>query len=628
MVTYTSSSTYWNPLRPRIRIFPFNDKSYADPIYTYNAFADEGSEGKPIALVFDSQITSVGDFSIEIEDSGNTLDPDIFLRGNRVFIECSKDGITWEAAFKGLIRSVEQKIFASTGRNLILQGYSYLIRLNERVINTIKESAVTGDPAIYDRTDSTMFTDNLINDLLSTDSNYVSSVDDTQLYGVLEKNNITSSPIVEWIPRLDAQLISVSSAITRVLDFSNGLLMFNPEDDELMLYTADLVTPSTGIFTITNHANADADNGDYAMYPLAPYSYDISYDYPDSGSRLIGSIGNAGVCAPEPSAEVVTKSGQLGDFYVAGSGQRWIAPAVQFPSTVIHNLVIPVKTVGNNSSANKATVRIYDNNSADGYGTISNSVGSSFELYVNGIQGTAFPSVTTEMVLLIQKSGHTGPTVVPGLWYYLSVQINRTITSTANSVLWRTDAPNQTNHLGGRRAESYNNGVLWAFQHFLPGDQNPGDTTKIYHKWLFSVSPGPCGGTQSTQATDPIFAVAHDKNMSKRLGVVERVATSIPSYVKTAQTLNEYMFNQIYYSAKPRFTFDFPSLSMPNKLPKAGDIVAHVDTRVNVGTQTGPIQTGIINKIRYSFQQAAGRNSTLGLNTLALTTTGIKRGSY
>lgn len=659
---YTSSSTYWSPLKPRIRIYTFEDTGYASPLYTYNAFTDVGSETKPIALAFDSQTTSVGDFSIEIEDSTSALDFDTFSKGNRVFIECSKDGITWEPAFKGLVRSTDQKLFATTGHNLIIRGYSYLIRLNERIVNTIKESAVITiaesgamgeEPIIeYDRTDSSMFTNNLIHDLLTTDSNYIESVDDTQLYSIFKNNNILSSSIEEWIPRLDAQLVTLNSAINRILEISNGLVMLNLADDELMLYTADLVTPSTGIFLLTNQMNQSTDDADFTMYPLEPYSYNISYDYPDAGSRLIASIGDYGCPPEEPEEEGVGTVPKPVWFHVSGNTYR-LAPAVQFNfQGFMTNLEIPMRMVGNNSAGTSATVQIYVNNSDDGYGVPTVVAGSSttptgkgpFDIYVDGVPGTPFPNKTTSTVILKQQPGTTANFVFKDTWYYLSVSMNH-VQSASNYVTWKTEAPQEANHFEGRNFWQFVagggpigppvSGGTWfqfsGFNNYLPDDTSGTFPDRIYHKWLFSAGPsrGACGAPASIGA-DPVFCIAQDRNMSSRLGIVERLISDIPTYIRTAQTLREYMFNRVYYSAKPRFTFDFPSVSMPNRLPKSGDIIAHVDTRANVGLRNAPIQTGVINTVRYKFDQkgGGGGNDALGLRKLALTTTGIKRGSY
>jgi hypothetical protein len=625
MVTYTSSSTYWQPHRPRIRIYAFSDKSYTNALYTYNAFTDVGSDAKPISLSFDSHTISSGTFSIEIENSAGTLNPADFQKGNRVFIECSKDGSTWQPAFKGLVRSSSQRIFGVNGNNLVLEGYSYLVRLNERIVNTILESALIPGTADYDRTDATMQTNNLLDELLSNNSHYVQAPDDTERYSVFKKNNIVSSPVTEWIPRLDAQLVSLSNAVNRILDAPNGLLMINPADDELMLFTSDLITPANDVFLLTNSANPAADDADYTMYPLEAYNYDLSYDYPDSGSRFIASIGSSR-CPPLPptllagdNGESVTFKGVLG-YYV-------LAPAVQFTSSPIRNLTIACETTGNNSSGTGASARVFTNTSpTTGYGTIGAQHGNAFALYVNGKPGTRFPTTTTHTVLLSMSGADVGPPVTVGVWYWLAVQMLHSMNS-SNRVHWRTEKPLNTPGVGpGTYSYSTNGGVTWTTY----GIALPGDTINNItgYKWKYSTSTGDCGGLQITSDTDPVFMVSEDTNMSNRLGVVERVATGIPTHVKTAQTLNEFLFNVTYFSSKPRFIFDYPSVTIPNKIPKAGDLIAHVDTRTNVGMRTSPYQTGVIASVRYSFEQSKARNSPLGLKRLALTTTGIKRGSY
>lgn len=628
MVTYTSSNTYWQPLRPRLNIYAFDDTGYSSPLYTYNAFTDVGTDAKLIALSFDSDTLSVGNFSLEIEDSGNSLDVNTFTKGNRVFVECSKDGSTWHPAFKGVIRSCIQKIFATTGKNIILEGYSFLIRLNERIVNTIIEAALIPGTGNYDRTDTTMNTNNLVDELLSSDIHYVQSRPDSALYFLFKKNNILSSPVEEWIPRIDGQLTTLSNILNRILESSNGLIMLDPADDELMLYTSDLITPANDIFLLTNSANTNADDADITMYPLEEYTYDISYDFPDSGSRFIGSIGPS-ECPPAPPTELAGDNGESVTFY-GSAGAYVLAPAVEFTASgPIRNLSIACETTGNNSSGTGASARIFRNTiPSTGYGSISSQLGNAFPLYVNGRAGTPFPNISTHAVIVSQPANVAGPTIEAGKFYWLAVQMLHTQTM-SNRVHWRTETPfnNPTPTVfQARYAWSTNGGSTWNIPPlYLAGENNSGNT---FYKWKWSVGFGSCGGLQITSDTNPVFVIAEDRNMSNRLGVVERVTTGIPAHIKTAQTLNEYLFNTVYFAAKPRFTYDFPSVSIPNKLPKAGDIIAHVDLRTNVGLKGSPIQTGVIASIRYNFTQSRSANSPLGLKRLAISTTGIKRGSY
>ena len=622
MVTYTSSSLYWSPLKPRIRIYEFGDINYSSPLYTYNPFTDVGSTTKPISLNFDSQTINVGSFSIEIEDKDSALDPDVYTRGNRVFIDCSKDGTTWQPAFKGLVRGIDQNIYATTGRNLVLNGYSYLIRLNERIIMTIKESTLSGED--YNRNDSNMFTNNLIHNLLTQDTNYVYLQDDNDVYSILKDDNVASSPVTEWIPRLDAQLVTVNDAINSVLEFSNGLVMVNPADDQLMLYTSDLITSATGIFLITNQQNQSADDADYTMYPLEPYKYNISYDYPDSGSRLIGSIGSAGdPCAaiPEQTSDSMYDPYEV-TFLLYNSGH--IAYAVYFQAgvNVVRRLRIALKNTGNNSSNTSSIAQIRSYN----FSTVGSQIGSNMTLYreddITGepVPNTPYPSSDISVFVIGQEVDTDGPSLTKGLGYYLVLIDNSSMTNTQR-IAWIVS---QQIGNAGLAASSTDGGSTW-------GSYGGLTTNPVRTRFSFAKEgQDACGGgTQATKDADPVFAVAHDFNMANRIGVVERAITSIPQHIKTKQTLNEYLFNKLYFASKPKFTFDFPSLTMPNKLPKAGDICAHVDSRANVGLKTAPIQTGVVSSVQYTFEQGSGgQNDTLGLRKLAVTTTGIKRGSY
>ena len=95
--------------------------------------------------------------------------------------------------------------------------------------------------------------------------------------------------------------------------------------------------------------------------------------------------------------------------------------------------------------------------------------------------------------------------------------------------------------------------------------------------------------------------MANDRNGETKLGKVERTVTSIPNHIDGLQTIQEYLYPRLYLASKPRFSFDYPSLSMPNKIPKAGDVLCHYDTTVKVGTATAPVQTSIITSANFEF---------------------------
>src|SRR6266496_3440894 len=565
MVTYTGSSLYWSPLKPRIRIYAFNDTTYATPLYSYDPFTDAGVINKPVALSFDSLTTNAGTFSLEIEDAGGLLDPDVLMRGNRVFIDCSKDGSTYQPAFKGLVRSSDQNIYAATGRNLVLNGYSYLIRLNERIVNLVKQATITG--GAFDRTDSTMFTNNLVNDILTTDGNYIYSTDDTALYSVLKTNNITGSLVTDWIPKLDAQFVSVGDAIDNVLEFSNSLIMVDFSTDQLELYNPQQASAATSIFLITNQMNQLADDADITMYPDQPYKYNVSYDYPDSGSRLIASYRSPNSSAGTDQCPAVGETtpddmlqGWTGvDYLYDGLGAKWIACQFTPSSSPLLRLRLGLTQQGNLSGRTSIQIKVYDESATKPGTVLTNGTISMYREDATTHEptlGTAFPGATLSAFAVGMLPGTTGPTfTLDGRFYWIAITDNTGMGLT-NRVGWV-----QTN-TAGWWAYSLNSGSTWT-----NGGSGSGPWNRMTQA---SAGSAACGGTPA--GANDVFCVAHDRNASGKIGVVEKAITGLPSYVIDLQTINEYLYNKLYISSKPRFTFDFPSVTMPGKIPKAGDI--------------------------------------------------------
>jgi hypothetical protein len=642
-LVHTDSSLYWSPLKPRINIYGFTDTSYSSPLYTYNAFTDSGTSDRPVSLSFESQTITAGTFSLEIDNSADSLDPDAFLRGNRVVIECSKDGSTWQTAFKGLVRSGKQKIFATNNRTISIEGYSYLIRLTERILSTRKQAALVAGQ--FDRTDSTMFTDNLLSDIFTNDIHYLNSVDDTQLYSVFKADNIASSPIDDFVPRIDAPLSTLGDTINSVLEFSQSLLTVDFSNDELVLFNPDRLptTGGAGVFLLTDNLVQSADDANYTMYPLSDYSYQISYDYPDAGNRLIGSIGN--VQCPPTVIPGTPGSGGLDTtalFTTTGEFSFWSGQIVYYrryftpTSSPIKRIRIPIHVVGTptGSLRNRFQCNFIE--------ATHSWLSSNFYLYPES-QTTGYGDSTLDTPVV--TSGTSGPKFVmtslssmslvlpyTGLQHTIAVATDFSIgMDTNNNYRWLYNGAGnwlQYNTAGGVFAAVPPNQLIASGSSgLLNVDMFIGSGTPPVPAGGTSdtLIPG-CGGLPESADADPILMISSDANEAKRIGLVEQAVTNMPVYVKNLAAMNEYMFKKLYVTARPRFNFDFPSVTAPGLLPKAGDIVCHVSKKAQVGRARAAMQTGVIASVNYQFAQDA--DSVLGLRKLAVATTGILRGSY
>lgn len=605
MVT-TSSNLYWAPLKPRIRIYALSDDLYTSPIYSYNAFTDQsGSNDKPIALGFETSTTNVGQCFVTIEDADNDIDENTFLKGNRIFIEGSKDGSTWQPAFKGLHRGAVQEAIGENGRNLTFKAYNYLIRLNERIVKVNKESTKTG--SVYNDTDTNMFTDNLINNILTSDSNYVYTTNETGGTGKpLGSANITASPVTQWIPKLDVEFGTLASAIDEILDYSGGLLTVNFADDQLVLYDPEQVTSATGVFMVTNVPKQLADEVNQTMYPLEPYSYEVHYDTDESANRLIlpfkSPDSEPAILIDEPGQDEITglTSGSPLWLFVGNihaRGYRFMAEKTGDLGLV--RLV--VATLGNNSTLGQSYLWLYNDHNTTHQ--LMEPLISQTPLYVNSTPGTPYPSSATQHLVLGMKEGDSVGEVLVGEEYWMILANFSSGQTDTKTIGWETEAVLQANL-------TYSNGEPPAYTAFTLGTKPRG----------FLVEAG------VPEINLDWMVQANDRNGEKTIGKVERTVTSIPNHIDGLQTIQEYLYPRIYLASKPRFSFDYPSLSMPNKIPKAGDILCHMDTTVRVGTSTYPVQTSIVTSARFDFGQDS--DGVLGLRKLGLSTAGIRKGYY
>ena len=620
MVT-TSSNGYWAPLKPRIRIYELDDDTYTSPIYSYNAFTDTGSSNnRPIGLSFETSTTNVGQCTLTIEDADQDFNENDYLKGNRIFIEGSKDNVTWQPAFKGLHRGVIQEAYGPTGRNLTFNAYNYLIRLGERIVQLKKKKKKTG--TVYNDTDSTMFTDNLINDILTQDENYVFSTSEAGGTGKpLSASNITSSPITQWIPKLDVEYGTLASAIDEILDYSGGLLTVNFANDQLVLYDPEQVTADTGVFMVTNTVNKLADEVNVTMYPLEPYSYSVHYDTDESANRLILPFKHPDSTiatqhkenTPDQITATAYPIGGVNARKLYSFGKLWQALFFGIRPSGDPGLIrVVVHTEGNCSSfaSNSTRCWIYNDTNPPAASLPTIAISGPMVLYPQKSDGTfptggvGYPSSPTNYMVLGMRDGDSCGEMLSDEGYWLVFESTAPQSDTNRITL--------VTELQGSSSWSYSgNGSTWtAF-----ANTNP------LRMWNV-----PFKDQGKPENNLDWIVMANDRNGETKLGKVERTVTSIPNHIDGLQTIQEYLYPRLYLASKPRFSFDYPSLTMPNKIPKAGDVLCHYDTTVKVGTSTAPVQTSIITSANFEFAQ--GSDGVLGLRKLGLSTAGLRKGYY
>ena len=615
MVT-TSSNLYWFPLKPRISIYNIDDNTYASPIYSYNAFTDTATDDdRPIGLSFETSTTNVGQASVTIEDSNNDFNENDYLKGNRIFIEGSKDGTTWQPAFKGLSRGLGQEAFGITGRNLTLKFYNMLIRLNERIVKINKESTKTG--SVYNDTDTSMFTDQLIRDTLYFDENYIYTTDDLP-YNFLRIDNLESSPITQWIPKLDIEYGTVASAIDEILDYSGALLAVNFADDQLMLYDPEQVTSATGVFMVTNVVNKLADEVNRTMYPLEPYNYEIYYDTDESASRLIlpfkSPDSTPATSHKENTIDQInaSDSGLYGHLWQGGIKQWWGITFTIQTSGDPGLIRVVVSTIGNCSSfaSNSTRCWIYNDTAPPAASKPTIPISGPMVLYPRKSDGTfptggvGYPSTPTAHLALGMRDGDSCGEMLSNQLYWLVFE-NVAAQSDTNHIALVSEVKGTTSH------STSPNGTTW----------NPAVVQNALRIWNV-----PFKDQGVPENNFDWIVMANDRNAQKRTGPVERTVSTIPDHIDGLQTIQEYLYPRIYLASKPRFTFDYPSLTMPNRIPKAGDVLCHYDTVVRVGTSSTPVQSSIITSARFEFGQDS--DGVLGLRKLGLSTGGIRKGYY
>jgi hypothetical protein len=635
----TSDALYNKPTRPRVNIYALSDSAYATPLYTYTPFT--GSPSNPVTgLSFNTSMTNVGVCELKIENNDDAIDPEPLRTGCRVKVELSKDGTTFYNAFKGLSRGSLHDIMHTNAKELTLRSYNYLIRLDERVWNAVIESEKDASENYVPT--ASMFTNVLLDDILNLNANYVDSVDDSTLHNIIKRDNIVGSPLNTWVPRVDAQFTTLGAVVDEVLEYSNAVLIMDMDTDQLEVYNPDVISANTKAFLITTAVNKNADNAENTMYPREAYQHGIDYDFSGAGNRLIASyISPLTTLGTEGTAGTVFEPTGLADT-APGSKNTVQVQEVEDEMDLIYlahffrPTFSPIKDIRlgcrilNIAPNRHSKIEIRSHNSSNNQpggiiGTMTAYAGSPNA----GGTGVVFSSSngypTNTNIVIGTPTGVIGPSVTVGGDYWMvfwndSTNHTDTWTGTSKGITWLTDEGT------GRWSKSGNRGSSWNFSGwsiFGPGSGGTKDDDGYFRMGFRGVSGG-TGGTPAVNADQ--LVIARDTNAMKKGGMIERTMTSLPVHLIDRKTIEHWLYPKLYTAAKPRVSFNYPSLTMPNRPPKAGDIAVHVDPLAKVGTKTTPIQTTVITDVSYDFGQ--DDHSRIGLRKLGLSTMGIRRGYY
>lgn len=622
----TGEERYWKPIRPWISVGRLDDPIFAEPLYQYYSQTDTGTVAKPLSLRFESRTGSAGSFELEIEDSDHTLDVDAFSRGCRVSVIAEKGEIEPMGVWYGVVRSLQEKQYGINGHNVILKGYSILIRNSERIIDF--EAISSG------RSASGMFTMNLIDMLLSDDNVYLFTQNDSDMWNIIRNEHVSSSNIIRPVPRASAHMSTLSESMNQILEYSDSLIGPEMELRQNVLYNADDAQLSffqdSVIYTLTNRIDLTSDPADTTMYPLSSYTYSYGYDYPVNASRLVASIGSSSCnpgSGPSGGGDPSWLEGEWQWALELADDSENTTNAIAIPfvasSASVLDMKLGLTSIGNASFMNYAYVAFLTNAVISGVSVPDRFLGTGtgwYPSYRHGVPGTAFPSIDTTNFWLGFSSGQnvgTEITLTPGVKYWVALKASGTV-YLANSIAW----------IGDNQSASYG----YSNDHLVTVSVLTGDSSGATHAFRIDYQQGSviggrdCAGMPGTEDAMPNFIMGTEMNATNRTGLIEKTLTTLPGSAKDINTLNEYMFDKLYVASKPKFTFTYPALTMPTIPPKAGDILCHFDTKFNVGTKKSAVQTSMITEVVYDFRQ--DETGALGLTKIALTTSGLKRGSY
>lgn len=580
---FTTDPIYKKPLVPRITVLTLDKVS---TLYTFDPWTDVGTSGKLIQCNVQLSQNHQGIFTFQIE--GDAYSPP-FSNGDRVVIECGKQSTQMTRLISGVIRQRGATRGADQKKLLTFTGSSTAIRLNERVTYFIREAAkLAQDGITIDVTDANMKADLLLQTGLSLGTYPTTEVIDTS-------NITTRSDVENFIPSIAVEYGESQDVVNAIEEASNGEVFVDAND--LVQFRHQLQPPVSGKgFTIKNK-NATNDNADDTMYLRGN-----NWDYTESISKTDNYSNHLyGILQADPDPNVSTPPN------VGGLQTNTNEIAQRFRPTHSHWLPGDIFLFGflhRTSTTVPANLNVMARICRDNAGVPQN---------VGGIIASMFNRVN------VQENTSTDDTIQ---------QLNL-LSNTSGAALGSFDLDVTKNywlivtHTGG----ATNDYFRWDYRTVGGGSGllvAPYGTSTFANGgsgWVTSLSPGlmwfslPRRRSQAFQTWDTKAINAIDGGTT-RGGLFDTTLSSLPSYVKTKESIYRYMTGQLYYSSRPRINYNFPAVTAPNVPVLPGDPILIQDSVLGFSAAGSQAVMATCGDMNYSWSSLGGQGQTYQAPTI------------
>src|SRR5687768_736729 len=240
-MSLVNPQTFYKPYKPKITI---KDVTDITTTHTINTFSGSTPTLNVIEASCVPSMNHWGSFHIDFEDSTESVDLNTVDEGHQVIFETAKTEAALRRIFSGRILDlsyVGDKTDTAVWR---ISGAGYGYRFNERVVNFFREAKRlgVGSSVTADTSDTTMYSENLLYDLLTkTDVLPIGEPLETQL-GTSE---IQKGLVLDFIAELRDQLVEMSSIKQSIEDYSGSYIFVDPFKNVRIIYPNVSVTGSS-----------------------------------------------------------------------------------------------------------------------------------------------------------------------------------------------------------------------------------------------------------------------------------------------------------------------------------------------------------------------------------------------
>jgi len=566
---YTSDPSYEKLAIPIIRI---DDRDRTQTLYSFNPFAGTTAGGVTYCNV-SLGINNQGTFDIEIEDTDLTIDTTQVKAGARVYIQIGKQNGMMTQVLSGMIRNAGFTRGCENNLLYSISGFSTGIRLNERILDVhttptnLLSNGVTIDPS-----DPDFSADNIVDDALDDESDYYpkdtykSIVEGTGGYGYIDSSTTTQdSDIEDFIPGMEQRYQEIQDVYNQVEEYTGGRTWVDQFDKIQFQPMMTPLTSNSG-FIITATIDRDNDLASNTMYIDADQGY-TWVDSIDKGGGYNSSL--YGVLPPDPVPDADT--GANSNFYSNKTVE--VASRIRLPTNPNWRIYAAVEAIGMDNVAAENTVRTRWRLCEDDNGVPKNTNGilGNRYMYANQKYNTADGG---RQMIEIMGRGNTDIDVNKNYWLIFS-SLNSTPT-----VYWNW--------------YYFNNGIG------TTATAAPGTSSDTNGGTGWAITQGPQMSLVTGRFKSEPFVIRDQKAIDERI-LIESNISNFPQQITSKLAAVKYMIGLMYYGARPRRTFSFPSVTMPNNPVFPGDIAYIVDPRFNFSTSGNPVVTGQISDINYQF---------------------------